>query len=432
MAEHFKVAIIGAGPGGISASVNAAKHNINHVLFEKAEIGNTIYQYQLRKHVMAEPNNLPLVGDVGFQAGSREEILEVWNQAIENNKVEVKRPVEVSKIEKNDEGFKVFFGEDHCTCDSVVLSMGAMGSPRKMEVPGEDLQHVAYRLGDPDAFEDMDIIVVGAGDAAIENVLGLAEKNRVSIVNRKSEFARAKDANCALIEEAIESGKVRCFYGSTVARINADKTVLNTPDGEVEVPCQHLIARLGSIAPRKFLEACGIKFSTPNPAESAVVNSRYESNVPGLYLIGSLIGYPLIKQAINQGYEVIEHILGNKVEPADQVLIAEKLREMPGETNDNLEVIRDSLPLFKNLSEPQFRELIAESTLHIKDDGDNIFIRNDYSNTLYNIVSGQVMIQLESDQKFYLSASDFFWGNGSNIRPQKNREYLCSRPHSFN
>ena len=408
MAEHFKVAIIGAGPGGISASVNAAKHNINHVLFEKSEIGNTIYQYQLRKHVMAEPTKLPLVGDVGFQAGSREEILEVWNQAIENNKVEVKRPVEVSKIEKNDEGFKVFFGEDHCTCDSVVLSMGAMGSPRKMEVPGEDLQHVAYRLGDPDAFEDMDIIVVGAGDAAIENVLGLAEKNRVSIVNRKSEFARAKDANCALIEEAIESGKVRCFYGSTVARINADKTVLNTPDGEVEVPCQHLIARLGSIAPRKFLEACGIKFSTPNPAESAVVNSRYESNVPGLYLIGSLIGYPLIKQAINQGYEVIEHILGNKVEPADQVLIAEKLREMPGETNDNLEVIRDSLPLFKNLSEPQFRELIAESTLHIKDDGDNIFIRNDYSNTLYNIVSGQVMIQLESDQKFYLSASDFF------------------------
>ena len=143
MAEHFKVAIIGAGPGGISASVNAAKHNINHVLFEKSEIGNTIYQYQLRKHVMAEPTKLPLVGDVGFQAGSREEILEVWNQAIENNKVEVKRPVEVSKIEKNDEGFKVFFGEDHCTCDSVVLSMGAMGSPRKMEVPGEDLQHVA-------------------------------------------------------------------------------------------------------------------------------------------------------------------------------------------------------------------------------------------------------------------------------------------------
>ena len=321
MTVHLVVTVIGAGPGGISASVNAAKHNIKHVLFEKAELGNTIYQYQLRKHVMAEPNKLPLVGDVGFQAGTREEILDVWNQAIQENKVNVKQPVEVSKIEKNDEGFKVFFGDDHCTCDSVILSMGAMGSPRKIGVSGEDLPHVAYRLGDPDEFEDMDILVVGAGDAAIENVLGLAEKNRVSIVNRKSEFARAKDANCALIEEAIESGKVRWFYGSTVASITADKTVLNTPDGEVEVPCQHLIARLGSIAPRKFLEACGIKFSTPNPAESAVVDSRYESNVPGLYLIGSLIGYPLIKQAINQGYEVIEHTLGNEVEPTDQGII---------------------------------------------------------------------------------------------------------------
>lgn len=152
MLEHFEIAIIGGGPGGISASVNAAQHGIKHVLFEKAEIANTIHQYQLRKHVMAEPTKLPLVGDVGFQAGTREEILDVWNQSLEKNKVNVKQPAEVSKIEKTDGGFKVFFGSDHCTCDSIVLSMGAMGSPRKMGVPGENLPHVAYRIGDPDEF----------------------------------------------------------------------------------------------------------------------------------------------------------------------------------------------------------------------------------------------------------------------------------------
>ena len=182
MPEHFKVVIVGGGPGGISAAVNAASHGLSHVLFEKSEIADTIYQYQLRKHVMAEPTKLPLVGSVGFKAGTREEILQVWNDALLNNKVNVNRPVEVSKIEKRTEGFKVFFGDDHCLCDSVVLSIGSMGSPRKMGVPGEELALVAYRLGDPDAFQDMDIIVVGAGDAAIENVLGLAEKNRVSII----------------------------------------------------------------------------------------------------------------------------------------------------------------------------------------------------------------------------------------------------------
>lgn len=408
MLEHFEIAIIGGGPGGISASVNAAQHGIKHVLFEKAEIANTIHQYQLRKHVMAEPTKLTLVGDVGFQAGTREEILDVWNQSLEKNKVNVKQPAEVSKIEKTDGGFKVFFGSDHCTCDSIVLSMGAMGSPRKMGVPGENLPHVAYRIGDPDEFEDTDIIVVGAGDAAIENVLGLAEKNRVTIINRKLEFARAKDANCALIEEAIASCKVRCFYSSTVARIEPEQTVLNTPDGEVEIPCRHIIARLGSIPPRKFLEDCGIEFSTSNPAELPLVDSRYESNVSGLYLIGSLIGYPLIKQAINQGYEVIEHILGNEVEPSDQVLIEEKLRQMPGDTNTNLKEVREALPLFQGLSDPQFRELIAESTLHVKNKGEVIFMRNDYSNTLFNVVSGKVQVQLENGQKIYLGPTNFF------------------------
>ncbi|MCH8313816.1 MAG: cyclic nucleotide-binding domain-containing protein [Nitrospinae bacterium] len=316
--------------------------------------------------------------------------------------------MEVSKIEKTTEGFKVFFGDDHCTCDSVVLGIGSMGSPRKMGVPGEELSHVAYRLGDPDAFQDMDIIVVGAGDAAIENVLGLADKNRVSIINRKGEFARAKDANCALIEEAIESGKVSCFYDSTIARVESDQTVINTPNGEVVVPCQHLIARLGSIPPRKFMEACGIVFPSPNPTDVPVVDHRYESNVPGLYLLGSLIGYPLIKQAINQGYEVIEHILGNEVEPADQVLIADTLKVLPGDVNDNMDMIRKALPLFKGMSDPQFRELIVESTVHVKKEGEIIFERNDFSNTLFSVVSGMVQVELENKDRFELGPEDYF------------------------
>ncbi|MCH8313815.1 MAG: NAD(P)-binding domain-containing protein [Nitrospinae bacterium] len=87
MPEHFEIGIIGGGPGGISAAANAAKHGLSHVLFEKSEIADTIHQYQLRKHVMDEPTKLPLVGDVGFKAGTREEVLDVWNQALEKIKL---------------------------------------------------------------------------------------------------------------------------------------------------------------------------------------------------------------------------------------------------------------------------------------------------------------------------------------------------------
>lgn len=409
MPEHFKLAIIGAGPGGISAAVNAARHGLSHVLFEKGEVGNTIHEYQLRKHVMSEPVKLPLLGDLSFDAGTREKVLEVWTQALHAGKVNLRHPVEVVKIEPHGDGFKVSFGQGHCTCDKVVLGIGAMGSPRKMGVSGEDLPHVKYRLGDPDAFVDMDIIVVGAGDAAIENVLGLAEKNRVSLINRKSEFARAKNANAALIEEAIQSGKIRCFYNSTMARIEPEQAVVNTPDGEVALPCQHIIARLGSVPPRKFMESCGVEFPSADPTAVPVVDRQYQSNVPGLHLIGSLIGYPLIKQAINQGYEVVEYILGHAVQPADQVLIQETFKDLPGDVDANLAMVRETLPIFKDLSEPQFRELIAESTLHvIKQEGAEIFKRNDYSNSFFSILDGIVMVELENNICFELGAPDSF------------------------
>jgi thioredoxin reductase len=76
MSDHFKVAIIGAGPAGIGAATSAASYNLSHILFEKAEIANTIYEYQLHKHVMAEPARLPLRAKCRFEAGSREKILE--------------------------------------------------------------------------------------------------------------------------------------------------------------------------------------------------------------------------------------------------------------------------------------------------------------------------------------------------------------------
>ncbi|MFQ5449789.1 MAG: NAD(P)-binding domain-containing protein [Nitrospinaceae bacterium] len=413
MVEHFDVAIVGAGPGGVSAGINASHHNLSHVVLEKGEIANTIHEYQLRKHVMAEPGKLPLAGHLSFRAGTREQVLQTWEQAVREANVNVRQRVHVSRIKKSEGLFKVFYGEGHCTCQSLILALGVGGTPRKQGVPGEDLPHVAYRLADPDAFQDRDILVVGAGDAAIEHALVLAERNRVSIINRGGGFPRAKDANAARVQDAIESGSIRGYYNTTVARIEPEQTILNTPNGEVTVPCSHLIARLGGIPPRKFIESCGVEFPSSKPGAVPLVDSHYESNVKGLYLIGSLIGYPLIKQAINQGHEVIEHILGNPVEPADQVLIKEKLEILPGSVQENLDRIRLNLPLFRDLSDPQFRELIYESSLRVKNQGQLVFRRNDYSDTLFNIIEGRVLVELPDDdlpedQWVEIGPGDFF------------------------
>ncbi len=82
-----------------------------------------------------------------------------------------------------------------------------------------------------------------------------------------------------------------------------------------------IIARIGALPPRKFVESCGIKFPSDSPTAYPPVSDTYESQVPGLYIIGALAGYPLIKHCLNQGYEVIEYILGNNIPPADEPLL---------------------------------------------------------------------------------------------------------------
>jgi flavin-dependent dehydrogenase len=87
----FDVAILGAGPGGLSAAARAAQRGMSHVLLEAAEQhANTIQQYQRRKHIMAEPSMLPLRSDIAFEAGRREEILAGWGEVIRRAKINVR------------------------------------------------------------------------------------------------------------------------------------------------------------------------------------------------------------------------------------------------------------------------------------------------------------------------------------------------------
>jgi Fe-S-cluster-containing hydrogenase component 2/CRP-like cAMP-binding protein len=138
------------------------------------------------------------------------------------------------------------------------------------------------------------------------------------------------------------------------------------------------------------------------------VNAHYESNVPGIYLLGAIIGYPLIKQAINQGYEVIEHIRGAVVEPADQPLLEERFAGLPGGFAANYERIKSQLPLFKELSSPQLREMVIDSTVHLKSRGELVFEKDDYTDTFWSVIQGSVEIELAAQRTVRLSVGEFF------------------------
>jgi Fe-S-cluster-containing hydrogenase component 2 len=139
--------------------------------------------------------------------------------------------------------------------------------------------------------------------------------------------------------------------------------VLQTATGDKTAQCNRIIARLGAIPPRKFVESIGIKF--PNERADAIpeLSRHYESNVAGVYVIGSLAGYPLIKQAMNQGYDVVEFINGNDLKPADHPLLEYQFHGLPFErpVEEMVERFQTLIPMFRQMNGLQFRELIIES-----------------------------------------------------------------------
>jgi len=378
---EYHLAIVGAGPAGLSAAARAAQIDVregrrtpSYVLLEASpKLAKTIQRYQKGKHVMAEPGFLELRSDLRFGAGSREVILDTWAQDSARLQINVRYGAEVKAIAGQRADFRLQLADGtSLRAATVVLAIGLEGNPRRPGGPGDQQEGVQYQLDDPREYLDETILVVGAGDAAIENALALSEQNDVWIVNRGKEFSRAKDANLAAILAAISDPRRRlaCYYETrprAVAPSDGDPrplaVTLETPAGERLLHCHRLIARLGSDPARAFVESTGIRFPGPQREAIPALSRQYESNVPGLFVVGSLAGYPLIKQAMNQGYDVAEYAYGHQIKPADHPLLEWQFCGLPfqRETEDLLERFKSIVPMFRELNALAFRELVIES-----------------------------------------------------------------------
>jgi len=384
LTEGYKIAIVGSGPAGLSAAGRAAaldlisgKTEPSYILLEaRAQPSETIFRYQKRKHVMAEPGYLRLRSDLPFSAGRRESVLDAWGEHISSAALNIRLNSEVIGLTGEQGAFELELADGNTViAQNIVFAIGLQGNPRTLNVPGERSEWVQYQLDDPEEYADEQILVVGAGDAAAENALALALQNQVTILNRRGEFARIKDGNQAALLKAFRDPKssLECRYNTSIDEIKICEggatrmsVSLNTPDGTVDIGVDRIIARIGAMPPRRFLESCKIDF--PNDSKTALpeIDDRYQTNVPGIFNIGSLAGYPLIKQAMNQGYDVIEFISGNPIKPSDHELLDYQFRGLPYmlEVEEQIKLMMQRVPMFQRLNTLAFRELVIESRIY--------------------------------------------------------------------
>ena len=170
------------------------------------------------KIVMTAPVQLPLVGKVKMTEISKEALLEFWHGIVDRTGLRINFRERMEEIQPDGEGFLVKTTGGEYSTRAVLLAIGRRGTPRKLEVEGEELPKVVYRLIDPEQYRGQKVLVVGGGDSALEAALAIAEQpgTEVTLSYRGEAFGRVKVKNRNRLEEAQTSGRVNVMLNSNV------------------------------------------------------------------------------------------------------------------------------------------------------------------------------------------------------------------------
>jgi thioredoxin reductase len=159
--------IAGAGPAGLTAALAAHANGMRYIVLEQGSIGGTIFHYPRQKLVLTSPVELPLYGKLKASEIAKEELLKIWLDIVQTNKLNIQTNAKLESVSPIQGGFKIGYSGSTITTKNIILALGRRGSPRKLVVPGEEQPKVTYQLIEAEAYVQKRILIVGGGDSAI-------------------------------------------------------------------------------------------------------------------------------------------------------------------------------------------------------------------------------------------------------------------------
>jgi thioredoxin reductase (NADPH) len=261
--DVLDVAIVGSGPGGLSAGLACTKHRLSCLVLEKEHvIASTVARYPKGKHFMAEPCSAQNVSYLPVFDGTKEQLVAAWTQLVQAVQLPIQLGEAVETVQRGDDG--VFTIKTTVGCyraRAVVLATGLRGKPRLLAVPGANLEKVQSLLDDPAEFAGEHALVVGGGDSAIEGAIALAEAGAtVALSYRGDGFKRCKQGNQKRLAEMTAGQRLTVLLESNVTRFTPDAVTIACKDGEVTIPNQRAFVLIGADTPIAWLEANQVRF----------------------------------------------------------------------------------------------------------------------------------------------------------------------------
>lgn len=291
------VVIVGIGPAGLSAAIAAQQFKLRYVGLEQDRVLATIDAYPKGKYVFFKPETMDSRSPIAVEGAGeqREKILESWTGTMKSNGVLINEGESCKSVKKAEDGdYFVVQTEKGVEREKVgyrarriVLALGNRGTPMKLKVPGEELKitrdertedKVKYKLTDPAVYKQKRIVVVGAGNSAIEAAVDLVarrngdqitfrnedEINDVTLVIRSDMKNDLKFLNKLQVYQCIDEGKVKAYFGTGIKEIREAEVVLmnaRTSEEKITLPNDYIFAMIGGDRPTRFLELIGIKIA---------------------------------------------------------------------------------------------------------------------------------------------------------------------------
>lgn len=293
--DLYDVIIIGGGPIGLACGLEARAKGLTFLILEKGCLVNSIFDYPVNMTFFSTAERLEL-GGIPFVSNNakptRSEAMEYYRRVSVSASLPVNLYEEVQEVKKENELFSVRTSKDEYNSRHVIIATGFYDIPYLLNVPGEDLPKVTHYYKEPHPYAFQKVLVVGAQNSAVDAALETWRKGadvtmiiRGDLIGHRVKYWVRPD-----IINRIEEGSIKAYYNSTVKEIRSGDVDINTPDGIITLPNDHVISLTGYQPNLDFLMKAGINLCTDEIRKPTYSEDTHETNIPNLFLAGVICG----------------------------------------------------------------------------------------------------------------------------------------------
>jgi thioredoxin reductase (NADPH) len=291
----YDLIIIGAGPSGLAAGIEAQRRNLRYLVLEKGCITNSIFNFPSQMVFFTTPElleigGMPLVSE--REKPSRNEALKYYRKVVGALNINVHQYEEVRRIDKPaPHRFRVVTSRGDYEAQNVVIAIGYYDNPNVLGIPGEDLPHVSHYYTEPYAFYGREVVIVGGKNSAAEAALDLFRGGaHVSLVHRGAEMGlTVKYWVRPDVENRFKAGEIAAFFNAQVLEITPSAVKVRQGEEVRNISAHQVFLLTGYHTSTTFFDQLGVRFDaqTLRPEYNP---ETFETNVEGVYLAGSAVG----------------------------------------------------------------------------------------------------------------------------------------------